>query len=685
MIINTETSIQELLQQKYVSRRTFNICQKLNLLTAGDIAKCSLYTLSHVEGCGSKSMKEFRDVKDSLVPNLFTLADDPADMLRDQIQVNNRPEPPRSSLLIEKRNIFEGFPDELRFEFQNRVAELKTNLSRRTLNLFSNLLEFPEIFRLLYELSKEALMRTPRAGIKCVDEILNFSNNVREIFEGMEKNLAQFSSEADLEAFINSKKFDTIKAKYPFLTNDEVWFLTKSQDISLKRKILFFLHSYILHSESRDASLLRDYYNFENLPLPVDCCSKYNLSRERIRQILIKALSLPDALKEEANAILIPEEINVIPFDEPHLAAAHMLHPIAISPRQFLALICCINPWFSIIEFDDSDEIFLVRTALFSNVRFRTTIAKIKRQTFSCGDKTEEIDLINCLTGGEDLSKFNPNISELCKVMVSYFRRIPGFRIIDDTHLQVYDPRFNKMRGIEEILRIEGKPMHLADLWEAYCKRYPKNPLKDQSSLRSYIQRNDNIIPIGKESKYALAEWDIGFTGSRTAYLAGIIRKEARPMTLAEIMQCYRQQYPDATDNQLTGLLFSRNEDLFIGFDNGMWGLRELHKPSDSLVERVAKPRHKAGIRLSQFKNFVIEHQRFPFYNGDQEEASLCRWRYNVSRGKINLEPDEIIDFENFCRDHSDLPSKVSEVNFSGRCNENRESLIQDEDNAEKD
>ena len=90
-------------------------------------------------------MKEFRDVKDSLVPNLFTLADDPADMLRDQIQVNNRPEPPRSSLLIEKRNIFEKFPDELRFEFQNRVAELKTNLSRRTLNLFSNLLEFPEI------------------------------------------------------------------------------------------------------------------------------------------------------------------------------------------------------------------------------------------------------------------------------------------------------------------------------------------------------------------------------------------------------------------------------------------------------------------------------------------------------------------------------------------------------------
>ena len=133
---------------------------------------------------------------------------------------------------------------------------------------------------------------------------------------------------------------------------------------------------------------------------------------------------------------------------------------------------------------------------------------------------------------------------------------------------------------MEEILREAGQPMTLAEMMDEYMYQYPERDA-NESSLRGAIGGNKNIVPVGRSSTYALAEWN------HETFRGGTIRqfvqecidqspeKIARTADVAEYVMRFRpgtNEYNILTnlslDAENTYRFFYKDGQMYIGYSS---------------------------------------------------------------------------------------------------------------------
>ena len=179
---------------------------------------------------------------------------------------------------------------------------------------------------------------------------------------------------------------------------------------------------------------------------------------------------------------------------------------------------------------------------------------------------------------------------------------------------------------LEEILRSTGRPMSLTELIEEYLYEYPEREASE-SSLRSTINSNNNIVSLGRSSTYALSEWN------NSEWRGGTIRSFVKEFIDSTPDRCgsteaiteYVLQFRPETNEQSivtninsdpdkTFVLFFKDGERYFGYANTKYPLDFFPFESDS---RTAT---NNSIYFPKFLHFVEEHHRFPFKKGATEE-----------------------------------------------------------------
>ena len=74
--------------------------------------------------------------------------------------------------------------------------------------------------------------------------------------------------------------------------------------------------------------------------------------------------------------------------------------------------------------------------------------------------------------------------------------------------------------------------------------------------------------------------------------------------------------------------------------------------------------------RLQMLKDFIETHHRFPYYNGNEQEASQKRWYYNVTAGVQPITDEQQAQLDEMVRHYDELgiPRSATEAEFLVKC-----------------
>ena len=125
---------------------------------------------------------------------------------------------------------------------------------------------------------------------------------------------------------------------------------------------------------------------------------------------------------------------------------------------------------------------------------------------------------------------------------------------------------------LSEILREKGRPMSMRELYAALIKRCPEVKHKSFEHVRGKVLRSDALIPIGKSSRYTLAEWDNVYRGSIRELVADILKNAKTPMHIDKIMKKVLREYPHTTKKNVVTSI-NKDEARFVLYGNGFYGL----------------------------------------------------------------------------------------------------------------
>lgn len=158
--------------------------------------------------------------------------------------------------------------------------------------------------------------------------------------------------------------------------------------------------------------------------------------------------------------------------------------------------------------------------------------------------------------------------------------------LVDETGNVVLPPNgVDVVYELTEILRGKGRPMSMKELYAELIKRCPEVEHKGFEHVRGKVLRSEAIVPIGKSSRYTLAEWDNVYRGSIRELVVDILKKSKAPMHINEIMEKVLPAFPYTNKGSVTSSLGSDKE-RFVLCGNGYYGLRGRKYRGESVPEK---------------------------------------------------------------------------------------------------
>ena len=210
---------------------------------------------------------------------------------------------------------------------------------------------------------------------------------------------------------------------------------------------------------------------------------------------------------------------------------------------------------------------------------------------------------------------------------------------------------------VEEILREAGRPMTLAEMMDEYMYQYPERDA-NESRLRGAIGGNKNIVPVGRSSTYALAEWN------HETFRGGTIRQFVHeyldsldiPLDTAENVCKYVCRFrPDTNESSISSNLMQEQSHKFCVMQKGKvryYGYSDVDYGDEYKViggTRNFKRPVQESMRL--LEDFILREGRFPSHNeDDEEEYRLYRFVGNrrSACARQVLPPEEIEQWNEF-------------------------------------
>ena len=300
-------------------------------------------------------------------------------------------------------------------------------------------------------------------------------------------------------------------------------------------------------------------------------------TRERVRQLMV--LAPKDLFKDrgwmhyQLNNTLVVSEI-----DDLYLDVVEN-EKVNISFETF-ALVCT--------------EGFPMKTAKENDLRFlvnnRLNVSVINKVCGEVGRQSRQIRPETGIIRLDDLLKDVPDdkkgiYKEALPVIITKAFGLP----VDEKGNIVLPPNgVDVVYELSEILREKGRPMSMKELYAELIKRCPEVKHKSFEHVRGKVLRSEAIVPIGKSSRYTLAEWNHVYRGSIRDLVVDILKKSRTPMHINEIMEKVLPAFPYTNKGSVTSSLGSDKE-RFVLLGDGYYGLRKRKYRGGLVPERKVK------------------------------------------------------------------------------------------------
>lgn len=549
--------------------------------------------------------------------------------------------------------------DELLPLFKSTYADLST----RSANRVDWLLEEcgNSLSRFYERISDPKCINTiPTIGKKSRPELIDFFIRAKDF-------LRQFPDEESVSAKV---KHHLVASPSALGLPDDAMESLKGMEESLGHFPLFAaIQLYFDNRPDEEKALIEgclDIYDGQELPERTEVAASLNLTQERVRQ---KRNKLIERLPAYFKTYSLPGFITVNPY---RWQMTHVEQDINVTEGTNFNLnfvtwvlgsvfddlvligdpVKCIGGYFEMDPF-----LSIVPAKLLPLFDFEGFIRDIDERLQDKRINEEKIGL-RCIMA----SHFNvqycedelPEIDTTCRTIL-YLH----YSVEVDQGFVIFPANAYKTNQIimEEILREAGHPMTLAEMMDEYMYLYPERDA-NESSLRGAIGGNKNIVPVGRSSTYALAEWN------HETYRGGTIRQFVQeyldsldiPLDTAENVCEYVCRFrPDTNESSISSNLMQEQSHKFCVMQKGKvryYGYSDIDYGDEYKViggTRTFKRPVQESMRL--LEEFILREGRFPSHNeDDEEEYRLYRFVGNrrSACARQVLPPEEIEQWNEF-------------------------------------
>lgn len=561
------------------------------------------------------------------------------------------------------------FKDHLEHTYQNMVGAL----SRRSINIMNKFPTVLSVLKLIYGLDRIDLMNIDNCGRKSTLEIDALIARFKETYEKIVRDANDSDSEK-LKNQIEELSCRIMARKYPWLSEDDCKNYVQFYVDGLTPPTIFLIRRYLSTTDTRDVFVFNHHSGFDpsfKFMSLDEMAIELGLTRERVRQIYSAGLTLPpmfDEFVDEIHKML--DSRDFIASDDPcwnQIKAKHDDKNNPISRKQLMTLITSLLDGHDLVIIENDAPIFIVRREIFSQVRLMSLIREIRRQIACRRIAPVKLPLRQVIDNEIAGPLTDAQRHVVYDMVMQYITALPDIKVADDEYTIIAPQnKINILKDLADIIRANGKPMDFDSLYNAFREKHPDFESFSRSSLRSYIQRSDDVTPIGKTGSYAVAEWEHQFTGTINELIRQLLSERSTPIHFNELYAMVKAQIPRTNYNSTYSMMAYHGRETFVVFEGNYAGLRGRDYGPEWIEHTSINDNCQLfEIRLTNFEKFVQENSRFPFTKCGPREESLVRWMRNVQNGRIKATSPELERrFDKLMNSPADVPKTINEYRF---------------------
>lgn len=574
-----------------------------------------------------------------------------------------------------KINCYYKLSEPTRVKLDSEYRYYFSQLSRRTQNILKFIPSITDLLRYIYEIDSINYMSLTNCGKKSESEIKNFLNLIHQVYEQTVKHASEMTPSQANTADLEFQTFNLIE-KYDWLTHDQARRAAKAQLAGKPLGDLFLIETYLLSAPTKDTIIFTKHIGFppESEHETLDAiATQLKISRERVRQIFTKGITLPQSLYHIAEQLdtLFTEPLynNQSPVWKAILQKYNYTGNI-IDCRRLMALTAALLPRYELIYFNEKSPIFLILRSITSHIKLFSAIREIERRVACRRVKPQEIDISPIIDSRLDGNTSPEERMVLLDMIQQHITANGNSRVISRGVIESRATKFDIFEAIVSILKENGHPMKFDQLFSTYCQMYPNTKHLTSNAFRSYLQRSPNIVAIGKTGQYILDTWEGHFTGTITDYMYSLLEKSPEPLPFNTLLESTIQQFSRSSANSCFSILAYHGREKFTQYDNNYFGIKgrdygPLWRPK-ALDGNI---KHSFDSRMTQLEDFIATNQRFPLSSGDDEETSLLRWKRNVEAGRITPEnAEQASRFKSCIDNNNNLIQNLDEKRYAMMC-----------------
>jgi hypothetical protein len=290
------------------------------------------------------------------------------------------------------------------------------------------------------------------------------------------------------------------------------------------------------------------------------------------------------------------------------------------------------------------------------------------------------IDIDKYILNSQCWEKFSfDKIDEITSIVKDILLHEFGLYVEDIDGNQIKIPA-NKDRNpldvVYDILKSNGKPMHLDDIFVEFKKILPTHKYSIEDSpdrLRPYLQRHNDITFRKRNSIYLLKEWKHIRSGTIRDVITDFLLASILPQPVETITEYVLQHFPETNQKNIHSTMFSGKN--FIQFQNSLFGLASKEYPAEYEEIEQEGQRKSFEQRLTDLEKFIVENEHFPFSSSDnKEEESLCRWWSRVLNGKQTINEIQRAEVERIIANYADF--ETDKIFYEWNLNYNKFKLF---------
>lgn len=522
-------------------------------------------------------------------------------------------------------------------------------------------------------------------------DFYNFHQVGRKCVEEMSYLLRSFKTEYAriLKNGNDSAKVEILYSKFPYLNENDIEFINRYELKYQHLPMFYILCRYYENTSNRNAQIFASYYGLTDNPIYSleGLSKKYKISRERIRQLLIKiSYSTDDNYRKLMEKSLWQcYGIESVNFQTPQKTLYYNLCKEEQVDFSFFTY-CKILSLFKNITIINISESGKVLSSLEVD-KYR--VEDIKFKTYACDSRYSYFNYAYAMYEVKRLLRVQTSVDVKIPIY-DYFITNSDYWINNDclketgsrSLLQFFEVLVKDTLGVNvenhylilkantldyseimyKILKEHGESMSLYDIFRKFKESYPESKFNEAKQIKPHLYKDSRIKNLGRTSYYTLIEWK-EYTGSLSELAIKLVKNNKAPINIIELAKKMLVYRPSSTERSTRSIIYQCvNNGKLLLFYGDLVGV-----PTKKYKEGYIVLPRNFDEWMSAFRGFILKNGYFPSGSHLGFERALANW-YNDARNYINLSSEEILKFHQMMNDFEKIPHTAKEKHFLENC-----------------